>query len=179
MTALRSAIVVPIRLPASLRTLMLRESESARLGVPAHVTLLFPFVPAPLIGRDVLVGIARLVEAAPAFDVAFEAVRRFEPGEGARNGVVWLAPEPVAPFLSLIDRLSTAFPDYPPYGGMFHEVIPHLTIADDAAARMHANEAEAYRHLPFRLRVREIALLVEGVDGRWRTRRRFSLGDRA
>lgn len=158
---------------------MLRESESARLGVPAHVTLLFPFVAAPSIREDVLALIGRVVTGAPAFDVAFREVRRFEPGEGARNGVVWLAPEAAAPFLSLIDRLSNAFPDYPPYGGMFDEVIPHLTLADDAVARMAVNEAEASRSLPFRRRVRDVALLVEGADGRWRTRRRFRLGDGA
>ena len=110
MTARRSAIVVPVRLPAPLRALMLRESESARLGVPGHVTLLFPFVAAPAITADVLASIARVVRDAPAFDAAFREVRRFEPGEGARNGVVWLAPAPARPFLSLTDRLSQAFP---------------------------------------------------------------------
>lgn len=177
MTARRSAIVVPIGLPAALRAIMLRESETARLGVPGHVTLLYPFVSATAIRPDVLAPVGRVVGGARAFDVAFRAVRRFEPGEGAPNGVVWLAPEPVPPFLSLIDRLWKAFPDYPPYGGAFDEVIPHVTIADDDGMRMDRIEAEATRCLPFRRRVTHAALIVEGVDGRWRTRRRFALGD--
>jgi 2'-5' RNA ligase len=179
MSARRSAIVVPIRLPAALRTIMLRESATARLGVPAHVTLLFPFVTAREIGPDVLAAVGRVIGDAPAFDVGFRAVRRFEPGGGAPNGVVWLAPEPAAPFLALIDRLWGAFPDYPPYGGAFDEVIPHLTLADDDAARMDSNHAEAARHLPFRRRVGIAALIVEGAAGRWRTLRRFPLGTRA
>lgn len=176
MTTRRSAIVVPIRLPQPLRALMLRESATARLGIPAHVTLLFPFVAAPSIRPDVLSSVARVIGGAAAFDMAFRRVRRFEPGEGAPNGVVWLAPEPATPFVSLIDRLWRAFPEYPPYGGVFDEVIPHVTIADDDATRMDANEAEAARHLPFRRQVSSIALIVEGADGRWRTRRRFQLG---
>jgi 2'-5' RNA ligase len=176
MTARRSAIVVPIRLPAALGTLMLRESETARLGVPAHVTLLFPFAETPSLGPETFASIGRVVADAPAFDVTFGEIRRFEPGEGAPNGVVWLAPEPAEPFLSLIDRLWQAFPDYPPYGGAFDEVIPHVTIADDDGTRMDANEAEAVLHLPFRRRVSAAALIVEGPNGRWRTRRRFPLG---
>jgi 2'-5' RNA ligase len=174
-TGRKSAIVVPIRLPAALRAIMLRESATARLGVPAHVTLLFPFVSPPSISPDVRASVARVIGGAPAFDVAFRVVRRFEPGEGAPNGVVWLAPEPAAPFLALIDRTWKAFPDYPPYGGAFDEVIPHLTLADDDGMRMDLNEAEAGRHLPFRRRVTRAALIVEGADGRWRTRRRFPL----
>ena len=172
----RSAIVVPIRLPTGLRAVMVRESASARLGVPAHVTLLFPFVAARAIGTDVLALVERVLGGAAAFDVAFRDVGRFEPGGTAPNGVVWLAPDPVAPFMSLIDQLSNAFPDYPPYGGVFDEVIPHVTLADDDATRMDSNVAEASRYLPFRRRVSDAALLVEGADGRWRTRRRFPVG---
>lgn len=178
-TERKSAIIAPIRLPARLASLMLRESATARLGVPAHVTLLFPFVAAPGIGEDVLATIQRAVGGAPEFDVSFQEVRRFEPGGGAPNGVVWLAPEPAAPFVSLTDRLREAFPDYPPYGGAFDEVIPHLTLADDDAARMDPNEAEAARYLPFRRRVSHTTLIVEGADGRWRTRRRVPLGARS
>jgi 2'-5' RNA ligase len=176
MTARRSAIVVPIRLPTPLTKLMLRESGTARGGVPAHVTLLFPFVGAAAIRQPTLVAIGQIFAAAPAFDVTFREVRRFEPDEGAPNGVVWLAPEPAAPFVSLIDRLSEAFPDYPPYGGAFDEVIPHVTIADDDGARMNANEAEAARQLPFERRISHAALIVEDANGQWGTRRRFPLG---
>jgi hypothetical protein len=176
MTARRSAIVVPIRLPAVLRAVMVRESEVARLGVPGHVTLLYPFTPAASLGPGVMASVERVLAGAPAFDVDFREVRRFEPDVHAPNGVIWLAPEPPAPFLSLIDRLSKAFPGYPPYGGAFEEVVPHLTIADDEATRMDSNAAEAARCLPFRRRVTHAALIVEGADGRWRTRRRLPLG---
>jgi 2'-5' RNA ligase len=175
MPAPRSAIVVPIRLAPGLQSLLLRESETARRGVPAHVTLLFPFVAVSSIDQGVIASVQRVIGRAPAFDVTFGEVRRFEPGAGAPNGVVWLAPDTPTPLVSLVDQLWQAFPDHPPHGGAFDEVIPHVTIADDDATRMDLNEREVARHLPFRRRVTHAALIAERADGRWRTRRRFPL----
>jgi hypothetical protein len=39
----------------------------ARLGVPAHVTVLFPFIPASGIRNDVMVRLAALFRPVPAF----------------------------------------------------------------------------------------------------------------
>jgi hypothetical protein len=172
----RSAIVVPIRLPAALTALRLRESASARASVPAHVTVLFPFLPPASIDGDVLARVAAIAGSVPAFDVAFREVRRFEPGGAAPEGVVWLAPEPATPFNALIAAVFSAFPDHPPYGGVHEETIPHVTIAADDRGHMDAVEEEASRRLPFRRRATAAALIVEGDDGHWRTRRRFPLG---
>ena len=65
----------------------------APLGVPAHITVLYPFIPPDAARRrrceraiaDVLRGFA-------AFDFALRDVRRFP------DGVLYLAPEPVEPF---------------------------------------------------------------------------------
>jgi 2'-5' RNA ligase len=171
----RSAIVVPFRLPATLDALRLRESSSARAGVPAHVTILFPFVPPRSVDGDVLLRVAAIAAAVPAFDVAFGEVRRWEPSDAAPDGVVWLAPEPAAPFIALTAAIFAAFPEHPPYGGIHEETIPHLTLAADDRAHMGAVVAEARRHVPFRRRASAAVLIVEGDDGRWRTRRRFAL----
>lgn len=171
-----SALIVPIRLPAALAEIRLRETRDGPAGVPGHVTLLYPFVPPGLIDENVLARVARVIAAAPAFDVRFREVRRWEPSDGASEGVVWLDPEPSSPFNELTLALFAAFPDYPPYGGMHDETVAHVSLAAIDRRRQHAVETEARRWLPFRRRVGAATLIVEGEDGRWRTRRSFALG---
>jgi hypothetical protein len=102
-------------------------------------------------------------------------VRRWPPSAYG-PGVVWLEPEPSAPFVALTRSVWAAFPDHPPYGRKDDDLEAHLTIAIDDQARFDAVEADAGRLVPFRRRATVVALLVEGPDGRWRTRRRFALG---
>ena len=44
--------------------------------------------------------------------------------------VLWLAPEPDQPFRALTTALHSAFPQCPPFGGIYPDVVPHLTIGD-------------------------------------------------
>ena len=172
---LRSAIVAPVRLPAGLARLREREVEVARLGVPAHVTILSPFVEAAALDRRVSATVGEIVARTRAFDVDFATVRRWAASDYG-PGVVWLEPEPAAPFVALTRAIWEEFPDYPPYGREDDELEAHLTIAIDEPSRFDAVEAEANWLVPFRRHVSIVALLIEGPDGRWRTRRRYSLG---
>jgi 2'-5' RNA ligase len=169
-----SAVVVRVPLPARLAGLRAQRDWAASVGVPAHVTVLFPFVPAvrlvPAVRRE-LAAIGRTVEP---FEVRFEQVGRFP-------GVVYLAPEPAATFSALTAAVHARFPDFPPYEGVFEVVLPHLTITEpnedepDEAA-LDAIAGAAARELPFGARVSRLEVLVEGDDGRWRGRWRISLG---
>src|SRR5437870_12018104 len=79
-------------------------------GVPAHVTLLFPFRPAEL-GDDGLLGELRdLFSPAAPFDGEFLRVGRFEE-------VAWLAPEPSEPFVALARERVARDPEHAPDGG--------------------------------------------------------------
>jgi len=171
----RSALVVPFRLPVRLAAIRDREVEVARLGVPPHVTILSPFLDAADLDRGVLATIAAIAARVPAFDVGFEAVRRWPPSD-LGSGVVWLEPTPGEPFVALTRAIWAAFPSHPPYGREDDELEAHLTIAIDDPARFDGVEAEACWLVPFRRRAREVLLLVEGAEGRWRTRRRLPLG---
>lgn len=171
-----SAIVVPIPVPAPLEAIRQREVASARTGAPAHVTLLVPFVPAAELDEASLVRVATVAEAEPAFEVTFRRVRIWEPSDGAPEGVVWLEPEPSAPFVRLIEALGREFPDFPPYGGFHDTIIPHLTIAADDRRQLDSVAEAAARLLPFRRRVSRAIVIVQGRDGRWRTKRRVRLG---
>ena len=45
--------------------------------------------------------------------------------------LVYLAPNPAEPFKQLTKVLAAAFPDWPPYGGAFDDVVPHLSIGEE------------------------------------------------
>lgn len=169
----RTAIVVPFRLPESLETLRVRHVDNAHLGVPAHVTLLFPFVPARRLDAAVVEQAAATVGRRPGFDVEFREARTFAAGP-TEGGAVWLAPEPPGPFVELINALAIAFPEYPPYEGLHETVIPHLTLAN-VDVDVDALVAAASVELPFRRRVNAAALLVEDAAGLWRIQRDLPL----
>ena len=171
-----SAVVVRIALPAPLARRRAHRDWAASVGVPPHVTVLFPFVPAarlvPAVRRE-LAAVARMVEP---FEVRFERVGRF-------SNVVYLAPEPAAPFAALTEAVTARFPDFLPYGGVFDVVLPHLTITESVADDVRESvldeiAVQAGRALPFGARVSRLEVLVEGDDGRWRRRWRVPLGVR-
>jgi 2'-5' RNA ligase len=174
----RSGIIVPISLPSALEAIRMREVASARAGAPAHVTLLFPFIPIAELRPEHLARVAEVVASVVAFDVRLREARRWDPGGGAPEGVIWLDPEPSEPFVRLTEALTAAFPDCQPYGGLHDTIIPHLTIASDDRRSLQTVQAEAARWLPLRRRIAAAALIAEGRDGRWRTRRRLPLGAR-
>ena len=92
------------------------------------------------------------------------------------DDVLYLAPEAPAPFRALTDALAAAFPEYPPYGGVFTEVIPHLTVAHHPNAPVEQITAELHAVLPIITRATSVELWVEGTDDRWTSRASFPLG---
>jgi 2'-5' RNA ligase len=170
----RSALIVPIELPAKLEAVRAARTTVAGLGVPAHVTLLVPWLEPRAIGRAEVAGLRRITAAEPAFEVELDPVRTF-PADARSPGTVYLAPDPTEPFVRLTGAITAAYPDHPPYGGLFDTIVAHLTVADDAglAAEVAAIAATV---LPVRRRVSEASLIVEGDDGRWTRRARLALG---
>jgi 2'-5' RNA ligase len=139
-------------------------------GLPAHVTLLFPFVPAEELGGEVLGELAMLFGAQPAFAFRLARVERFP--EAA-----WLAPEPPEPFVELTEALVQRFSAFPPYGGIHDRIVPHLTIVNRADTDLLARaEAELARLEPIEARAEEVTLLERREDGVWRRRETFRLG---
>ena len=166
-----SAIVARVPLPRALERLRRSWDRAASVGVPAHVTVLFPFLPAEQLRPDVRRELATLVAAHPPFDLRFEQVGRFA-------GVVYLAPEPAAPFVDLTQAVVRRYPEHPPYGGAFDVVVPHLTITESDEAPLDEIAASAAAVLPFRHRVSTLEVLVEGGAGRWHRQWRLPLGVR-
>ena len=142
-------------------------------GIPAHVTVLFPFVPAVELDEGVLGSVRALYATLPAFEARLTSVESFP-------GYAWLAPEPSGRFRELIERTTTAHPEYPPYGDRGTEPVPHCTVgADDDPTRL-AEMVGALRdglvdELPIRCRVDAVTLLEEGSDGSWTSGDSFAL----
>ena len=120
-----STILVPVpEAEPVVGQLRARLDRAASRGIPAHVTVLYPFVPPGQITSAVLAKAAAAVASVPGFDCRFAATGWFG------DQVVWLAPEPASPFRALTAAVHAAFPQCPPFGGAFAEVIPHLTVGD-------------------------------------------------
>lgn len=153
-----------------------RLDPAASRGVPAHVTVLYPFVPPDRVDADLLALLGEALASVEPFDCVFSRSEWF--GED----VVWLAPEPDRPFRDLTAAVFERFPQYPPYGGAFDNVVPHATVGEGrrgSLAELRAAEAAACAHLPIRTRI-ERARLIAGTDApaSWATIREFRLGSR-
>lgn len=143
--------------------------DAAAVGVPAHVTVLFPFLHPDRIDALVVDELREIARRVAPFEARFEEVGRFP-------GVVWLAPEPALPFAKLTDAIAARWPDHPPYGGAFEEVVHHLTVADGAPADiLAAIERELRAGLPIRAAVTDVTLAVRR-SGSWRRLERIPLG---
>jgi 2'-5' RNA ligase len=166
-----SAVVVTVRLPDGLARLRRRHDPSAAAGLPAHVTLLFPFLPVAGLSPGVRSVLAAIAATVPAFEVRFADVGRFP-------GVAYLVPEPSAPFVELTSAIADRFPEFPPYGGAHGEIVPHLTLTESAEAPLDVIAASARRYLPFTRAVPSIEVLAQRGDGRWHRHWRLPLGVR-
>lgn len=143
-----------------------RFDRSAAAGVPAHVTVLYPFLDIDRVDEDTLHTLATLIGGHRAFDVRFEHFAHFP-------DALYLAPTPDEPFRQLTASVAGQWPEAPPYGGQFDAVVPHLTIAQPPEAFDEATAALA-PHLPITARVSSVQLLVS--DGnRWHQRADFPL----
>ena len=151
-----------------------RYDPSAAAGVPAHITLLHPFK-APDEIDDLILGELRdcFADLEP-IPFSLGAIRRF-PG-----GVLYLAPEPDEPFRQLTLSIWKRFPETPPYGGKWPDIIPHLSVAQLAnEAQLTAIEEDFSRASQSKLPIPAIAsevALMESRSGRWKVRVVFDLG---
>jgi 2'-5' RNA ligase len=159
----RTALIVAVpEAEPHVAELRLAHDSSAALGVPAHITILFPFAPAAEVDEDEL---GTLLGAQAAFDFELVSVEHWG------DEVTYLAPRPAAPFVALTDAVQTRWPDYPPYEGLHDEPIPHLTVGE---VRL-----ELAPPLPIACRAHEVLLLEEDEPGgRYSVRARFPLGTR-
>jgi 2'-5' RNA ligase len=147
----------------------LRQTNDAPLGVPPHVTLLFPFVPVEELTADVEERLARLLAEVEPFEVTFARTAGFP-------DVLYLEPRPAEPFAELTGTIAAEWPEYPPYEGMHDVVIPHLTVAEGEDEELLGRiAADIEPKLPVEAHVSEAELYIEDAAGRWHRRRTLPL----
>lgn len=178
---MESAVIVPfLQADGLLRPWRARWQPAAPVGIPACVTLAYPFLTPEELGPDTLHGLAEIFGGQPPLSIRLAGVARWP-------GLVVLAPEPAEPFVALAEQLQARFPTSrtPGEGTLVPQVTalrsPDDQLLDEAAATL----AE---RLPLDLSVAEAwlvqaagsqrAWLVAGAgDGeRWTLRMRFPLG---
>lgn len=158
-TATETAVIVPVD-AVELTVAEHRDQldVAASWGVPAHVSVLYPFVHPDAIDDDVISRLAAALRCVP-FDCTFGRCDWFG------QDVLWLAPEPDRPFRELTSAVWRAFPDHPPYGGVFEDVVPHLTVGErrrGSVSALRAAEASVSRQLPIRVHI-DRAVLIAGT----------------
>jgi 2'-5' RNA ligase len=146
----------------------LRHDPMTSRGVPPHITILFPF--RAVIDAATTDRVEELCREVTSFEATFASVGRF-PGE-----VVWLRPEPSARFTAIIRTFAHEFPDCPPYGGQFPDIVPHLTVGVGLdAAGADRLEADLAPRLPLTTTVDRFTVLVEDAAGNWHDERSWLL----
>ena len=136
------------------------------MGARPHITVMYPFLPPHRIDAAVRQAIANMAAHMSPFSFSLTHVDQFP-------GVYYLAPQPTAPFVQLTAATQERWPECKPYGGVFDEVRPHVTIG--FGDRPVADLAELEVRLPIEMEASELWLLEQSA-GRWRTRGRFLLG---
>jgi 2'-5' RNA ligase len=165
----QSAILVPVPAADSVVGRWRHEYDPvAAMGVPAHITLLVPWLPPEEIAASDLAELDEELSDVKAFEFDLTHVDWF----GRR--VLWVAPEPSVPFLKLTNRIADRF-GTPPWEDEFDEVIPHLTVAHASdGVELVPIAADVTGRLPLHCRAEEIWVMVGG-EGRWEKRHRLPL----
>jgi 2'-5' RNA ligase len=166
----QSAILIPVpEADPVVGRWRLEHDPVAAAGVPAHVTLVVPWLPPSEITEADLEELEAELIAVDPFTFTLTRVGWF-----ARR-VLWLAPEPADPFLKLTHRLAERF-NTPPWEDEFDEVIPHLTVAHASdGVELAPVAADIESRLPITCQAAEVWVMVGG-GARWEPRHRVLLG---
>jgi 2'-5' RNA ligase len=98
------------------------DNEAFDKNVPAHLTLLYPFVP-PEIVEEAVDKLKLICKAFKPFELTLDRY-------GSFDDAIFLESSDPEPMIKLHRTLADAFPEYPVYGGDFGaDLHPHLTLA--------------------------------------------------
>ncbi len=148
-----------------------RLDPTTRTGLGAHVTLVYPFVEPARITDATVDDLRAAVAPVAPFTCTFPGLRWFS------DRVLWLAPEPAAPFVEIAERITRDVPDCPPPQ---RALVPHLTVGlrrHASTPALRAAEQELGPALPLVTRIAAVQLMVRAAT--WETVAEARLGDGA
>lgn len=144
------------------------DTAAAADGMPPHITLLWPWLDAP-VSEQRFEGVGIAVRGIKPFALSFVTCGRFP-------GVLYLNPVPREPLIELIGRLMGFYPDNLPYGGAFGIPQPHLTVTksqDEEVLNAAQRTIEAkLATSPLFCVIDRVSISEEGLghDGAWAVR---------
>ena len=165
---LESCVIVPVsEAEAVVDDLRWQYDPMARNGIPAHITLIYPFEHPSSV--SIAIGdLRQLFSRVSAFPFSLAEVRRFD------DGTAYLHPEPSALFVDLTETLVKRWPEFPPYRGEFPTVTPHLTVAHKVGTRvLDAVTMTVAGRLPVHCDATEAWLMCSDERGSWTRREAF------
>ena len=154
-----------------------RYDPAAKSGMPAHITLLYPFKSPNEIDGLVLDTLSQCFSRFQPVKFSLTTINQF-PGE-----TLYLVPEPEESFRELTLGIWRCYPETPPYRGRYSTIIPHLTVAErsgligdqELAEVAREFEQAAQGRLPIRGHAGEVTLM-DTRSGRWEINTTFRLG---
>ncbi|HEX7270910.1 MAG TPA: 2'-5' RNA ligase family protein [Casimicrobiaceae bacterium] len=151
-----------------------RFDPSAKMGLSAHITVLYPFVQPDHITEAVTTEVREFAERRSGFTYRLNSTGRFA-------DTLYLAPHPAKPFVDLVKGLVEHFPAHLPYRGRFNSIVPHLTVAHGDGLPLDELERELCGHALLHVGINascEMLVLIENTSGLWRVREQFALSGR-
>ena len=123
-----------------------------RLTAPAHITLVYPFLP------------SSAVEAAKAEMERFFAGLhpmsfKLNLGWFGRE-VLILIPDPAEPLIHLTQSILDQWPEYSYYGGLYDEIEPHLSLGFGTAELLEPIAVALEAYVPISVTIAAVTLLV-------------------
>jgi hypothetical protein len=123
-----------------------------RLTAPAHITLVYPFMP--------LDAVAAASAEMESFFAGLGPVSFGLQVGWFGQEVLILIPDPAEPLIHLTQAILDQWPQYPYYGGMYDKVEPHLSLAFGTAQLLEPIAAGVEPLLPISVTIAAVTLLV-------------------
>ena len=121
-----TALIFRVELPPELEELRRQSASGASEGLPAHITLLYPFVAPESIDSSLQARLTEIAMSHHRFTYRLTGPHRWP-------NILYASVEPQTLCVALQADLARAFPKHPLHGGLF-DFSPHVTIAEGAAA---------------------------------------------
>jgi 2'-5' RNA ligase len=166
-----TSLIIPVTEAAFLQPFRERYLHRPGVTMPPHITLSTPFRPLHEYARDAFHMLRTICASFPSFEFTLARLARF-----ADTGFLYLAPEPIEPFVALSQALSGEHSE-PPENHT--SVVFHLTLAGKYPSDLDRLETEFYQSYGTQLPIQALAAevsLYEKREERWFKEASFPLG---
>ncbi len=164
-------IIAPPRVQAFATPIRRLYSLEGMLRVPAHITVLFPFVPVDDLD-SVCPKLRQIYADFAPFEVTLD-------GYGHFPTATYLKPADPEPIKALFRAVHAEFPEYPPYRGAHSvdDITPHMTVGEfKTEAERKAAQFPPFEPITFPVRRLSLIVGVEHEPVPWITRDVIPLG---